>query len=146
MSGSRALNGLPPAVVHVRPSLVLRFWVVIPIVLAIALVSIRACTHETQRSRLVLVPSEPADPPNTRAYVGYLHNPRGGPVILGFQSSADSRLEIAKAQFVVGKGIRKQRILLDAKPIPIRFVATADARLVWSPVGRRGEGEYVPPG
>lgn len=118
----------------------------LPVAIAIALVSIRACTHVAQRDRLVRVASEPADPPNTVAYVGFLHNPRGGPVVLGFDSAAPSRLEIAKAQFITGQGVRKQRILLDAKPIPIRFVAAPGARLVWNPVGRRGDPEYIPPG
>ena len=124
----------------------IRFWPAVPIVLAIALLAARACTHDTQRSRLVPVASEPADPPNTRAYVGFLHVPRGGPILLGFQSTGPSRLEIANTQFVVGNGLRKQRVLLDAKPVRIRFVAAPDARLVWNPVGRRGDPEYIPPG
>ena len=140
MSGPRPVAGSPTR------RLATRLWFAVPIVLAIALVSIRACTHETQRSRLVRVASEPADPANTTAYFGYLHNPRGGPVVLGFQSTGPSRLEIERAQFIAGDGLRKQRILLDAKPIPIRFVAAPDARLVWNPVGRRGDPEYVPPG
>ncbi len=126
--------------------LAVRFWPAVPIVLAIALLSFRACTHDTQRSRLFAVPSEPADPANTRAYVGYLHNPRGGPVVLGYQSTGASRLEIANTQFMVGEGLKKQRVLLDAKPIRIRFAAAPDARLVWNPVGRRGDPEYIPPG
>jgi 4-amino-4-deoxy-L-arabinose transferase-like glycosyltransferase len=149
VSGPRPLDLRTASGDAARPALAarfVRFWFVVPIVLALALVSIRACTHDTQRSRLVRVASEPADPPNTTAYVGFLHNPRGGPVVLGFDSAGPSRLEIAKAQFVTGQGVRKQRILLDAKPIPIRFVAAPGARLVWSPVGRRGDPEYIPPG
>ncbi len=129
-----------------RPRALIRFWFAIPIALAIAVLAVRSCTHDTQRSRLVEVPSEPADPPNTRAYVGYLHVPRGGPVVLGYQSTGRSRLDVASAQLIEGPGLRKYRLLLDGKPIRIRFAATEDARLVWNPVGRRGDPEYIPPG
>lgn len=34
--------------------------------------------------------------------------------------------------------------MLEAGPVALRFVAPAGARLLWSPVGRRGDLEYVP--
>lgn len=128
------------------PRPLIRFWPVVPIVLAIALLGLRACTHETQLSRLAEVQSLPTDPPNTRAFVGFLHVPRGGKLVLGYQSTQPSALELSSVKFLAGAGLRKESVLVDAKPVRIRFVAAPGARLVWNPVGRRGDPEYVPPG
>jgi 4-amino-4-deoxy-L-arabinose transferase-like glycosyltransferase len=67
---------------------------------------------------------------------------RGGPVIIGFQGLAgDATLTVA-GHTLSGHGLVKDRIVLPAGPAP--FELRGDARLVWSPVGRRGDPEYVP--
>jgi 4-amino-4-deoxy-L-arabinose transferase-like glycosyltransferase len=40
--------------------------------------------------------------------------------------------------------VRTERVIVPAGPLAIRFAARPGARLVWSPVGRRGDPEYVP--
>jgi 4-amino-4-deoxy-L-arabinose transferase-like glycosyltransferase len=72
---------------------------------------------------------------------GYLYIARGGPVIVGFQSDSPASLDIA-GKHLQGRGLVKDRIVLPAGPQ--KFQVTGDARLVWSPVGRRGDPEYVP--
>jgi 4-amino-4-deoxy-L-arabinose transferase-like glycosyltransferase len=58
-------------------------------------------------------------------------------VINGVAADRDCR-EIAEGKVC--------RMLVSAGPAAIRFAATPDARLVWVPVGRRGDPEYVQPG
>ncbi|MEO8704393.1 MAG: glycosyltransferase family 39 protein [Kofleriaceae bacterium] len=43
-----------------------------------------------------------------------------------------------------GRGLIKDRAIILHGPTAIRFAAAPGARLVWSPVGRRGEPEYLP--
>jgi 4-amino-4-deoxy-L-arabinose transferase-like glycosyltransferase len=43
-----------------------------------------------------------------------------------------------------GKGLVKGRAVVLAGAAPIRFAAPPGARLMWSPVGRRGDLEYLP--
>ena len=45
---------------------------------------------------------------------------------------------------LAGAGLVKDRLVLPAGPIAIRFAGPPGARLVWNPVGRRGDPEYVP--
>src|SRR5690606_31736400 len=98
------------------------------------------------------VESNPRDPAGTVAYQGSLHVARGGPVIIGFQTEREARLLVGGGDPVrgdtqqitrdlVGKGLVKDRIVLPAGAVAIRFAAPPDARLVWSPVGRRGDPE-----
>lgn len=72
---------------------------------------------------------------------GYLYIARGGPVIVGFQSDSPASLDIA-GKHLSGHGLVKDRIVMPAGPQHIHV--TGNARLVWSPVGRRGDPEYVP--
>ena len=65
---------------------------------------------------------------------------RGGPVIVGFEGEYGT-LEIAGKK-LTGTGVVKDRIVLPAGPVA--FKLSGMARLVWSPVGRRGDPEYVP--
>ncbi len=120
-----------------------RWWGVVPAAVVAALLGVRAVVVEVPEDRLREAPAEAADPPGTRAVAGSLAVTRGGPVIVGFTSPTPARLVVG-TQEVRGQGVVKQRILLPPGPVAIRFAATADARLVWSPVGRRGDPEYVP--
>lgn len=70
---------------------------------------------------------------------GSLWIARGGPVIVGFQG--DGALVIAGHR-IAGSGVVKDRLVLPAGPVA--FELSGAARLVWSPVGRRGDPEYVP--
>ena len=88
------------------------------------------------RALLTTAPSE-----KLRDGDGYLFIARGGPVIVGFQSDARASLDIA-GKHLQGRGLVKDRIVLPAGPQHIHV--TGNARLVWSPVGRRGDPEYVP--
>ena len=127
-----------------RPrEVILRWWGVIPIAIAIGLFGVRACTHTDPRDRLRVVASLPDDPPGTVAQEGSLAVARGGPVIVGFQSTGRARLQVGGKE-LRGTGVVKERFVVPAGALAIRFAAPPDARLVWSPVGRRGDPEYVP--
>jgi 4-amino-4-deoxy-L-arabinose transferase-like glycosyltransferase len=134
-----------------------RLWGVTAIALVVALLALRACLHTPPLANLERLPTEaadPRDPPGTVVYQGSLHIARGGPVIVGFQTQQPARLVVGTGDLVrgdasaakelVGRGLVKDRIILMAGPVAIRFAAPPGARLVWSPVGRRGDPEYVP--
>lgn len=120
-----------------------RWWGVVPIVLVIGLFALRAGLHVDPRARLRPVPAAPADPPGARAGSGSLAVVRGGPLIIGFQSDGPAQLTVG-GRTLVGRGLVRERIVVPAGALAIRFAAAPDARLVWSPVGRRGDPEYVP--
>ncbi|MBA3455695.1 MAG: glycosyltransferase family 39 protein [Deltaproteobacteria bacterium] len=115
----------------------------LPIAIAIALFGLRACVHTDPRDRLRVVAAQADDPPGTIAHEGSLAVVRGGPVIVGFQSSGRARLTVAGRE-LRGAGVIKERIVVPAGALALRFAGPPDARLVWSPVGRRGDPEYVP--
>jgi hypothetical protein len=69
---------------------------------------------------------------------------RGGPVIIGFQTDGPAHLNVATHRLIAGRGLIKDRVVLPAGPATIRFAAPPGARLVWNPVGRRGDPEYLP--
>lgn len=121
----------------------LRYWGVVPVVLVIALLGARACLHDAPLDRLRAVPTDAVDPPGTRAHAGSLAIVRGGPVIVGFHSAGRARLTVA-GHDLQGTGTIKQRVVVPHGAIAVRFAAPPGARLVWSPVGRRGDPEYVP--
>lgn len=141
-----------------RPrEIVARYWGIVPALLVVLLLALRALLATAPLDRLAEVPSDrrdPRDPPGTVARTGSLYIARGGPVIVGFQSPRPARLVVGAADMtrgdaavgreLVGQGLVKERIVLPAGPVAIRFAAPAGARLVWSPVGRRGDPEYVP--
>jgi 4-amino-4-deoxy-L-arabinose transferase-like glycosyltransferase len=124
--------------------LIARVWGVIPIALAIVLFAVRACIHVPAVDRMAASPSLTEDPPKSRAHTATLWVPRGGPMIIGFQSDGPARLTIASKD-IRGAGVIKDRIIVDAGPLPIRFAGPPNARLMWSPPGRRGDMEYLPP-
>jgi hypothetical protein len=131
-----------------------RYWGAVPVLAVIVLLGLRACLHTQPLDNLAAAPSDPRDPPGTTAHTGSLYIARGGPVIIGFQSSSPARLVVGSGDPVradanaskelVGRGVTKDRIILPAGPVAIRFASAGDARLVWSPVGRRGDPEYLP--
>jgi len=125
-----------------RPRALTRYWGVLPIALAIALFGVRACIHVEPLDRLTPVVPQ-GDPPNTQPLAGSVLVARGGPLIIGFASSGQARLSV-NGRELRGTGVIKERILVPAGPLAIRFAAPPGARLVWSPVGRRGDPEYVP--
>jgi 4-amino-4-deoxy-L-arabinose transferase-like glycosyltransferase len=113
-------------------ALALRWWGAVPIAIAIALFALRACLAVEPRARLA------------HDGTGSLYIARAGPVIVGFTSGdGPARLRVGDRE-LRGAGLVKERIVLPAGPIAIRFEGPPDARLVWSPVGRRGDPEYVP--
>ena len=132
-----ALAGLP------RRRGVARWWGAIPAAVAVALLVVRAATATPPLERLAGVASEPADPPGTTAHAGSIFVARGGPVIIGFQSDAGARLGFAGEE-LRGAGLVVRRIIVGHGATAIRFAGPPGARLVWSPVGRRGDPEYVP--
>lgn len=126
-----------------RPRALIRFWGVLPIALAIALFGVRACVHVEPLDRLAPAPTESGDPPGTEAFTGSVLVARGGPLIIGFSALQAARLTV-NGREMRGAGVAKERILVPAGPLAIRFAASPGARLVWSPVGRRGDPEYLP--
>jgi len=130
-----------------RARSLIRYWGALPIALAIALLALRAVVATPPLEQLAPAASDPRDPPGTHARVGSLLIARGGPVIIGFESPRPARLvvgAVAEGREIVGQGLVKDRIVLPKGPIEIRFASSDGARLVWSPVGRRGDPEYVP--
>lgn len=130
-------------------AVVRRTWGVIPVALIGALLATRAYLAPEPLAHLVAQPAGPSDPPGCLVYTGSLFIARAGPVIIGFQSRDQARLTVAPTQssnalHLVGVGIVKDRLVLPVGPVAIRFAAPAGARLLWSPVGRRGDLEYVP--
>jgi 4-amino-4-deoxy-L-arabinose transferase-like glycosyltransferase len=126
-----------------RARALIRFWGVVPVVIAIGLFAIRGCVHVDPRARLTAVGSDAGDPPNTHAQVGSLAVTRGGPVIVGFVSATVARLTVGGHE-LRGLGVMRERYIVPAGPLAIRFAAPPGARLIWSPVGRRGDPEYIP--
>jgi len=127
----------------VRPPTARRFWGVIPIAVCVLLLGLRAWLHTDPLDQLAVVAPAAGDPAGTEARAGSIAIARGGPVILGFQSDSEARLSFAGHE-IHGKGLQKDRIVVMHGPAAIRFAGPPGARLVWSPVGRRGDPEYVP--
>lgn len=142
MRGPRALTQEPLAGAPVRRG-VARFWGAIPLGVAAVLLLVRAWLHTAPLDRLAGAAAEPADPPGVAARAGSIFVARGGPVIIGFQSDGEARLSFAGHE-LRGAGLVKDRIVVPHGAQTIRFAAPLGARLVWSPIGRRGVPEYVP--
>jgi len=144
--GLRALTQEPLAGVPVRRGVV-RFWGVVPLGIAVVLLLVRAWLTTAPLDRLsataAAAVAEPADPPGVTVRAGSIYVARGGPVIIGFQSDRPARLTFAGHE-LSGAGLVKSRLIVPHGPLAIRFAAPPGARLVWSPVGRRGDPEYVP--
>ncbi|MEO7731133.1 MAG: glycosyltransferase family 39 protein [Kofleriaceae bacterium] len=141
MRQPRALTQEPLAGVPRRR--ITRFWGVVPVAIVIALFGLRAGLHVDPLDRLAVVAREPADPPGSIARAGSIAVTRGGPVIIGFLSPGEARLVFAGTN-VGGHGLVHSRIIVPHGAVAIRFAAPPGARLVWSPVGRRGDPEYLP--
>ena len=139
------VNEPPPRASSVEraPTKLLRAWPVIALALVVAIFALRACVHTDPIDNLTRVANDAADPKGTVAYQGSVFIARGGPVIIGFQSDAPARLTFAGKE-IRGKGVVKERIVVLHGPAALRFAAPPGARLVWSPVGRRGDPEYLP--
>jgi 4-amino-4-deoxy-L-arabinose transferase-like glycosyltransferase len=123
-----------------------RLWILVPLAIAAGLIALRGFLHEAPLDRLARAAGDPADPPGTTAYAGSLAIERGGPVIVGFMAAAPGRLTVAGRELrgPGPDGVATLRIVLPRGPAHVRFAAPPGARLVWSPVGRRGPPEYVP--
>jgi 4-amino-4-deoxy-L-arabinose transferase-like glycosyltransferase len=134
-----------------RPrELIARYWGALPVVLVVVLLAARACLATDPLDQLARVASDAKDPAGTVAREGSLLIARGGPVIVGFEAEAKARLVVTSPELpggskeLVGAGRVKDRVVLPAGPVAIHFAAPAPARLLWVPVGRRGDLEYVP--
>lgn len=97
-------------------------------VVVVALLGVRALVITSPRDQL-------------RDGDGFLYIARGGPVFVGFQSDTPASLDIA-GRHLAGRGLVTERLVLPAGPQKIHV--TGAARLVWIPIGRRGDPEYVP--
>ena len=116
----------------------------------VGLFALRACPHVAPLDRLAPVAADPRDPPGTTARAGSLAVTRGGRVVVGVQSDTPFRLTVgplevrpSEAELRKRGGVVTQRSDLRAGPVAIRLASSGDARLVWSPVGRRGDPEYL---
>ncbi|MCX5741795.1 MAG: glycosyltransferase family 39 protein, partial [Proteobacteria bacterium] len=120
--------------------------IAIPIAIVVALFAIRACASDGQLDRLARVTGGiVGDPPGSEIHTGSIYVARGGPVMFGFQSDGPTRLTVG-GQDLRGRDVVKNRVVIGAGPVAIRVAAhpAAHVRLLWSPVGRRGDLEYVP--
>ena len=142
MPEPRALTQEPLAGVPPRRG-VMRFWGVIPVAVAAVLLLVRAWLHVAPLDRLTTAAAEPQDPPGVTARAGSIFIARGGPVIIGFESDREARLVFAGHE-QHGTGLVTDRFIVPHGALAIRFAAPPGARLVWSPIGRRGVPEYVP--
>ena len=141
MPAPRGLTQEPLAGVP-RRGVLARSWGVIPLGIAAALLIARAWLAVAPLDRLATSPGQGGDPPDAPARAGSIFIARGGPVIVGFQSEREARLAVA-GQELRGAGVVRRRLIIAHGAVAIRFAAPPGARLVWSPVGRRGEPEYV---
>ncbi len=137
-----------------------RYWGAIPVALIAAILALRACVAVDPLDQLAIAERVAADPPGEIARTGSIDVRRGGPVVIGFQADGPARLEVGDPHAArhVGGGVVPSpgpdcsdishghvcRIMLDRGATAVRFVGPASSRLVWSPVGRRGDPEYVP--
>ena len=115
------------------------------IVMIVALLGLRAAVTTAQLDRLAVTPvteRDASDPPD-RELRGSLFVARGGPSVIGFVTTGPARLVVG-AHVITGAGVENQWMLLPAGPVAIHFAGPATSRLVWSPVGRRGDPEYIP--
>ena len=120
----------------------------LPFVIAALLIAVLSCWGKcTSSEPLQRIGAQYASEWADHTYDGFLSLPRGGPYILGFQSSSPAKLTI-NDKVIAGDGVVTNRIVLDAGEAKLHFVGPADARLLWHPPGRRGdhELEYVPVG
>ncbi|MEJ7597177.1 MAG: hypothetical protein WKG01_04640 [Kofleriaceae bacterium] len=131
-------------------ALALRLWGVVPVLAIVGLFALRACVHVEPLDRLAPAASDPRDPPGSTVRTGSLAIVRGGRVVVGAQSDTPFRLTVgtlevrpSDADLRKRGGFVTQRIDLLAGPVAIRFASSGNARIVWSPVGRRGDPEYV---
>ena len=123
----------------------LRYWPLAAIVLIAALLATRMVLATAPLDRLQITPQgerDVRDPPNTVEYRGSIYIARGGPVVIGFLSASPARLVVGSRE-VVGAGLMTQWMVMPAGPAAIHFAGPPGARLMWNPVGRRGEPEYV---
>lgn len=121
-------------------------WPVAAIVLIVALLGLRAALTTAPLDRLAITPAaerDANDPANTRELRGSLYIARGGPSVIGFVSPGPARLVVGD-RVIAGAGLTTQWMILPAGPVSIHVAAPPHARLVWSPVGRRGDPEYIP--
>jgi 4-amino-4-deoxy-L-arabinose transferase-like glycosyltransferase len=123
----------------------LNLWPVAAVVAVAALLGIRACLATPPLARLAPTPGaevDPRDPPGTHELRGSLYIARNGPSVIGFLSPGPARLVVG-AREVNGTGLQTLWMLQPAGPIAIHFAGPPLARLMWSPVGRRGDPEYI---
>ena len=121
----------------------------LPYVIAAMLIVIISCIGklEDHFSGIVQLESstEPTPAGDHEFTDASIYLPRGGPYILGFQSTSAAKLVIAN-HTIAGTGLVTDRIVLPAGEVDFHFEGPRyGARLVWHPPGRRGEPEYVPP-
>ncbi|HEX7704128.1 MAG TPA: glycosyltransferase family 39 protein, partial [Kofleriaceae bacterium] len=124
----------------------LKLWPLAALALIAALLGLRACWTTAPLDRLAITPSgelDPRDPPGTQEWRGSIFIARGGPAVIGFLSQSPARLVIGTRE-VVGRGLVTQWMVVPAGATAIHFAAPPTARLMWSPVGRRGDPEYIP--
>ncbi|MCP4449474.1 MAG: phospholipid carrier-dependent glycosyltransferase [Myxococcales bacterium] len=99
------------------------------------------------RSLVVAEPHEiltRTDVGELRHFSGSWHFPRGGPYVLGYEASEDTKLFIDDKLIVRGKGEQKERIVYQPGSFKVRVETAGTFRLLWHPPGRRGPLEYVP--
>lgn len=122
----------------------------ISLVALLALLSLSlliGCDSPSQRDRLSRISSDSpfADPPGVELWRGSLLRPRGGPYLFGFWSEGEARLTLGDRE-LRGRGLVMERVVVEEPgAVGLRFAAPPGARLLWSPAGRRGTPEYIPP-
>ncbi|MBI4317438.1 MAG: glycosyltransferase family 39 protein [Chloroflexi bacterium] len=106
------------------------------IMLAVALLAVRRAWVPDPLEALSLT---------AQGFSGSWWFPRGGPYILGYESSAPAKLFIDGENIVSGSGQKSARRIYEAGPHAVLFTGSPGSQLLWHPPGRRGALEYVPP-
>jgi 4-amino-4-deoxy-L-arabinose transferase-like glycosyltransferase len=143
MPGSDQIDPLPTAMAAPHRSRWIRVWWLLPVALIALLLGVRQLVVASATESLRAASTTLDDPPGAHALQGSLYVARGGPYVIGFQSAGPARLVVGN-ESVVGAGVVKKRIVLQAGAVDLHFATTDNARLMWSPPGRRGDMEYLP--
>jgi 4-amino-4-deoxy-L-arabinose transferase-like glycosyltransferase len=134
---------------------------VVALVAVAIVLAVRACAVAPPGTGLARGAPAAGDPPGAVVREGSVYLARGGPYRFGVQTSGPAKLVVAgrvvnapgprrgprgcsPSPDLACMGVALERFVLAPGAVAIRLAGPADARLVWNPIGRRGDPEYLP--